>query len=248
MTHWPEHIVATTTHARRGGPEHAFRYGVDYVLIDPRATARPWLFSRNAFNLAAVNDRDHGGSPDKGRGVDWAVEIFAARGLKDVQVLLLTQPSFLGHAFNPVSFWLAMKGDALCAVIAEVNNTYGDRHSYVCAKPDLSPIGPDDQIAVEKQMYVSPFQEVGGGYAFNFKITPDRIAIRIDYRKDGSGLIATLAGRRTRLGNRGILAALFRRPLGTYRTVALIHWQALRLKLKGSMFRTRPAPPNHEVS
>lgn len=248
MSRRPEHIAATTSHARRGDPGHAFCYGVDYVLIDPLDRSGPALFSRNRFNLSAVHDRHHGGAPGHGIGLDWARRIFAERGVRDADILLLTQAQVLGYVFNPVSFWLAMRRDKLCAVIAEVNNTYGDRHCYFCAKPGLSPIGPSDQITVEKLMHVSPFQDVAGDYAFNFQISPDRIAIRVDFRNGEHGLIATLSGSRAPLSNILILTALLRRPAGAMRTITLIYWQALRLKLKGVPFRARPTPPNHEVS
>ncbi len=248
MTDRPEHIAATTSHARRGGPPNTFRYQVDFVLIHPDARQGPRLFARNRFNLAAVHDRDHGGAPNRGRGAGWARNVLAERGLPNARVLLLTQPRCLGYGFNPVSFWLATESDALRAVIAEVNNTYGDRHSYFCARPDLSPIGPRDRITVEKLMHVSPFQEVAGSYAFSFDITPERIAIRIDFRNAGHGLVATLSGVRKPLTNKAILLAMLRRPMGALRTTLLIHWQALRLKLKGAPFRARPSPPSQEVS
>lgn len=248
MSHAPEHITATTSHARRGGQGHAFRYGVDYVLVDPQARGGPALFSRNRFNLVSVHDKDHGGAPGQGRGVAWAQAIFAERGVDGADILLLTQPTVFGYVFNPVSFWLAMKGDSLCAVIAEVNNTYGDRHSYYCANADLTPIGPSDRIKVEKLMHVSPFQDVDGEYAFQFDIRPDKISIRIDFRNGSHGLIATLAGPRAQMTNVGLLAALLRRPVGAIRTITLIYWQALRLKLKGARFRSRPTPPEKEVS
>jgi DUF1365 family protein len=248
MSRAPEHVAATTSHTRRGGPAHAFHYSVDYVLIDPEAKTGPALFSRNRSNLASVHDCNHGGAPGHGKGAIWARGVFAEHGVCDVDVLLLTQPRIFGYVFNPVSFWLAMKDDTLIAVIAEVNNTYGDRHSYFCANPDLSPIGPRDQITVEKLMHVSPFQDVAGDYAFQFDIRPDKIAIRIDFRNGGNGLVATLTGPRAPLTNLSILTALLRRPAGALRTIALIHWQALRLKLKGARFRARPTPPNQEVS
>lgn len=248
MSFWPQYIAATTSHTRRGGPGHAFRYRVDYVLIDPDVRTGPALFSRNRSNLASIHDRNHGGAPGIGTGVSWARAIFSKRRLDDVHILLLTQPRIFGYIFNPVSFWLAMKGGNLCAVIAEVNNTYGDRHSYFCAKPDLSPIGPRDQITVEKLMHVSPFQDDAGEYVFNFKIRPDRIAIRIEFRNGEKGLAATLTGLRQPLTNIAILTALIRRPAGAMRTLGLIYWQALRLKLKGARFRSRPTPPKEEVS
>jgi DUF1365 family protein len=240
-----------TTHARLGGIANAFRYGVDYVLIDPDNSApTPTLFSRNRFNLNAVHDRDHGGARGKGEGVHWARRVFAQHGLdtSDLDILLLTQPRFLGYWFNPVSFWLAMRGERLVAVISEVNNPFGDRHSYLCHNPGFDPIAASDTLVAHKAFHVSPFQRLAGDYRFNFDIRPDRIAIRIALKDGKDGLIATLSGRRDRLTNRAILGASLRRPAGALRTIALIYWQALKLKLKGARYRTRPEPPTEEVS
>jgi DUF1365 family protein len=95
---------------------------------------------------------------------------------------------------------------------------------------------------------VSPFQPVEGGYTFRFDIRPDRIGIWIDYTQGEGGLYATLTGPRVALTNGGILRACLRRPLGSRRVLALIHWQALKLAIKGARYRARPAPPVDEVS
>jgi DUF1365 family protein len=244
----PEHIAGATTHARRGNVHNAFRYSVDYVLIDPEAPSKVGLFSRNAFNLASVHDKNHGGPPKQGRGLAWAQEVFAAAGLKTGRIRLLTQPSFLGYVFNPVSFWLAYKGVDLVAVIAEVSNTMGDRHSYLCKREGFAPIRREDRIVAEKIFHVSPFQEVQGIYQFNFDITAERISIRIAHENGEEGLIATLFGPRAPLSNRRILGAALRRPFGPLRALALIHWQAVKLYIKGAPFRRRPLPPEEEVS
>ncbi|MDF1856572.1 DUF1365 domain-containing protein [Pseudooceanicola sp.] len=251
MTHSPEHIAGITTHLRRGAIRHRFRYGVDYVLIDPEAMlTRPLLFSRNRFNLASVHDRDHGGPMKAGRGPDWARAVLAANGLADraLDLRLLTQPRFLGYVFNPVSFWLALQGDALIAVIAEVSTPFGDRHSYLCHQPDFAPITKDTRITTAKSLHVSPFQQVKGSYEFSFDIRSDRIIIRILHRNGDEGVVATLSGKRMALTNAGLLRASLRRPLGALRTIILIYWQALRLKLKGAKYRTRPSPPSSEVT
>ena len=99
-----------------------------------------------------------------------------------------------------------------------------------------------------KLLHVSPFQPVEGGYTFRFDITPDRIGIWIDYSRGKGGLIATLTGHRKPLTNAGILRATLRRPFGSRRVLALIHWQALKLWWKGATFRSRPLPPVDEVS
>ncbi len=251
MTHGPEHIAGVTTHTRRGEIRHKFRYGVDYVLIDPDAPAtRPRLFSRNRFNLASVHDRDHGGPLKGGRGADWAREVLASHGLDErgLQLRLLTQPRFLGYVFNPVSFWLATERGVLIAVIAEVSTPFGDRHSYLCHRPDFAPITRDNCITAAKSLHVSPFQEVKGSYEFGFDIRTDRIAIRILHRNGDEGVVATLSGPRAPLTDAGLLRASLRRPLGALRTIILIYWQALRLKLKGAKYRTRPTPPHSEVT
>ena len=95
---------------------------------------------------------------------------------------------------------------------------------------------------------MSPFQPVEGGYTFRFDVTDERIGIWIDYAQAEGGLIATLTGPRKPLSNMSILRAVFCRPLGARRVLALIHWQALKLWAKGALYRSRPAPPSKEVS
>ncbi|WP_146344256.1 DUF1365 domain-containing protein [Falsiphaeobacter marinintestinus] len=244
----PEHIPGVTTHARRGEIGNAFRYGVDFVLIDPDRDASLALFSRNKMNLASVHDCDHGGQIGDGTGVAWARMVLAERGLKDAQIKLLTQPRFFGYQFNPVSFWLAFRGAELAAVIAEVNTPFGDRHNYVCHREGFAPIRSQDQITACKMMHVSPFQDVSGEYRFNFDIRPDRIGIRIAHLDGDQGVIATLSGPRQALSNGRLVSAFLRRPAGAMRTIALIYWQALKLKLKGARYRTRPEPAATDIT
>lgn len=253
MTRPPEHIAGITTHRRRGEISHGFRYRVDYVLIDPQAalpTRGPRLFSRNRFNLASVHDIDHGGPLKAGRGAAWAREVLEAQGLvcDGLALSLLTQPRFLGYVFNPVSFWLAMRGGALLAVIAEVSTPFGDRHSYLCHLPGFAPITRDSRITRPKALHVSPYQDVAGTYEFCYDIDAARIAIAIRYAHGDQGVVATLAGRRAPMTSARLLGAGLRRPFGALRTIALIHWQALLLKLKGARYRRRPAPPETEVT
>ena len=130
----------------------------------------------------------------------WVREVLAAHGLPGAdRVLLLAQPRVLGHVFNPVSFWLCHDAaGALRVVIAEVTNTFGDRHSYLCHREDRGVLTREDTVAAHKIMHVSPFQPVEGGYTFRFDIREDRIGIWIDYTNGAGGLIATLVGTRRR--------------------------------------------------
>jgi DUF1365 family protein len=224
---------------------------VDYLCLDPEAPIRKtWLFSRNRANLAAIWDKDHGGAPGSGRGAVWVREVLAEAGL-DVtgQLLLIAQPRVLRHVFNPVSFWLVHDSDGvLRVVVAEVTNTFGERHSYLCHHDDLAPILPEDRLEARKIFYVSPFQPIEGGYTFKFDIRPDKIGIWIDYRTEGHGVYTNLLGPRRPLTTLGLVGACLRRPFGSRRVLGLIHWQALKLWWKGAHYRTRPTPPVQEVS
>lgn len=247
-----EHIRGETFHGRTGGVENAFRYGIDYVLLDAEAEVRaPWPFRRNAGGLIALFDRDHGGAPGAGRGAAWVRDVLAEHQVAHLaaRIELLAQPKVLGHIFNPVSFWLICDAAGeLRAVIAEVTNTFGDRHSYLCRAPGNAPITATDEITADKIFHVSPFQPVAGGYVFRFNITDDRIAIRIAFDAGESGVIATLTGARAVATTRSLLGAMLRRPLGSRRVLALIHWQALKLWWKGARYAPRPEPPKDEIS
>ncbi|QGX96928.1 DUF1365 domain-containing protein [Roseovarius faecimaris] len=246
-----DHIAGHTWHGRKGAVENAFRYSIDYVMLDAEAEAHPpRLFGRNRAGLASLWDVDHGGPPGQGRGAVWVREILAAHGLPSpVRVELLAQPRVLGHVFNPVAFWICRdEEDAARVVIAEVTNTYGDRHSYLCHRDDMAPISAQDYLTAQKIFHVSPFQRIEGGYEFRFDLRSDRIGIWIDFTGGNGGVIATLVGQRTPLTTWGLIRACLRRPFGSRRVLALIHWQALKLWWKGATFRARPEPPAEEVS
>ncbi|KQB96398.1 cyclopropane-fatty-acyl-phospholipid synthase [Loktanella sp. 1ANDIMAR09] len=251
MTSTVQHIAAETYHGRRGAVKNAFHYSIDYVLLDAEAElATPTLFSRNAGNLMSLHDNDHGGAPKAGVGAAWVRNVLSAYDIEDaVRIELLAQPRVLGHVFNPVSFWLCYDADdALTTVIAEVTNTFGDRHSYLCRHADGRAITKDETLSAQKLMHVSPFQPIEGGYTFRFDIQPDAIGIWIDYSRGNGGLIATLTGPRKPITNTAIIKAALRRPFGSRRVLALIHWQAIKLWWKGATFRSQPEPPADEVS
>jgi len=244
-----QHLQGQTFHGRKGQVANRFTYGVDYVLLDPDDATSPTLFSRNKRNLTALFDTDHGGAPGQGSGIAWLRAVLTEHGLPQTRIALLAQPRVLGHVFNPVSFWLVWDdAGALRVVVAEVTNTFGDRHSYLCHHADHGPIQAQDHLTAQKILHVSPFQPVEGGYVFRFDIRTDRIGIWIDYTAGAGGLIATLAGPLTALTNRAIVMTCLRRPFGSRRVLTLIHWQALKLWWKGALFRHRPTPPTQAVS
>jgi DUF1365 family protein len=246
-----DHIAGHTWHGRKGEIENAFRYSIDYVMVDAEADLRgPAGFGRNRGGLASLWDSDHGGTPKKGRGAVWVREVLAAHDLPEpARIELLAQPRILGHVFNPVAFWICRDDQGqVRVVIAEVTNTYGDRHSYLCHREDLEPIEPTDRLQAEKIFHVSPFQRIEGAYEFRFDLQEDRIGIWIDFTGGNGGVIATLVGPRKPMTTPGLIRACLRRPFGSRRVLGLIHWQALKLWWKGATFRSRPEPPSHEVS
>lgn len=246
-----DHIAGHTWHGRKGDVENAFRYSVDYLMLDAEeALETPWLFGRNRIGLASLWDVDHGGQPGQGRGPAWVRDVLDAHGFDvPARLELLAQPRVLGHVFNPVAFWICRDANGrVPVVIAEVTNTYGDRHSYICARDDRQPIGPKDTLTAKKIFHVSPFQKIEGGYEFRFDLRADRIGVWIDFTGGNGGLTATLVGHRKPLTNKSLMGACIRRPFGSRRVLALIHWQALKLWLKGARFKSRPEPPIQEVS
>lgn len=256
-----EHIRATTFHRRRGKEKNTFSYGVDYILTDLNNSADralPWPISHNRFNLWSLNDRRHGGPRERGSGMAWFAGELEKRnfpfaksgdgGHGRVRLVLLAQPAFLWFHFSPVSFWLALVDGKLCAFIAEVNSTFGQRHCYFCAHDDFSQIKPDDRLTAEKLMHISPFQTVEGQYHFNFDFSETDINIRILYDKGDDGVVATLRGKRQAATSGSLLGAAMRRPFGAGRVLALIHWQAAKLYFKGAKFLGRQREPETLIS
>ncbi len=249
----PELLQSHTYHKRLGGPDNAFRYSIDYVISEPESNdPLPMLLSRNGANLAVINDLDHGGAVDAGEGASWVRGVLVDHDLTELsamRLLLVAQPRILGYLFNPVSFWLVVdKDDDLRAVISEVNNTYGQRHSYLCAHDDLRPIRAKDTLSAKKVFYVSPFQDVTGRYDFRFDYQPGHFGVRIDFRDGNKGLVATLAGSRKPLGSADILWSVVKRPFGSLRVIALIYYQAMILRSKGVRMRPLPTPPEPDVT
>ena len=248
----PSVLRARVTHVRNAPVRNSFTYGVDYVLLGERQLAggqMPWLFSLGRRNLVSLHGSDHGFSSEEGTG--WVRQIAAEAGIGEIgDVALLTHPRYWGYVFNPVSFWFMTGPDgALKAVLAEVHNTFGDRHCYLCRSPDGNPIGPRDWIAAGKRFHVSPFFAVEGSYRFRFSIEDGRVGVWIRYDDGkGGGLFTALVGERRPLTDGELLRALVLRPLGGAKTTALIHWQALKLFLKGVRYRTRPEPPREQIT
>lgn len=240
-------------HARLRPRRNVFSYGVFFVRfpVDAPESLRGPLFSVDRFNLVSFHRRDHG-ARDGSDLTAWIRGILEREGVAsaDGAIWLQTFPRVLGYVFNPVSFWLCHDRDGrLRAVLCEVNNTFGEHHNYLLAHADERPIEPGDTLFARKVFHVSPFFEVAGTYRFQFDTSPEATLIRIDYEDAQSRLLLTsVSGVAAPLGTRTLLGALARHGWMTFAVIARIHWQALRLWLKGVPFFSKPVPPAQETT
>ncbi|BEV70908.1 MULTISPECIES: DUF1365 domain-containing protein [unclassified Paludibacterium] len=231
---------------------HQFSYPVFFIRLrlDALHTLGNRWFGVDCWRLLSVRQRDYGprdGSPL----LPWIRQQLAQAGLPhDGHVWLQTFPRIAGFAFNPVSFWHCHNGDgALCAILAEVNNTFGEHHGYLLASPDGSPITPDTPLHCRKQFHVSPFCRVEGGYRFRFRETAERSFTGIDLHDELGPLIQTsISGQARPFTRHNLLRALLAQPLLTLGIVWRIHWQALQLWLKKVPFHHKPPAPGHAIS
>ena len=163
-------------------------------------------------------------------------------------IRLLAMPRVLGHIFNPIAVWFCHRRDgSLLAIIYEVTNTLKQRHSYLIPVTD----GADGTIrqSCAKALYVSPFMDMDMAYDFAIRPPGEKVQIVVNGR-DGEGplISASFAGRRRPLTDGALLRLFFTIPLVTLKTVAGIHWEALKLWLKGIRIRRAPAPPEAKVT
>lgn len=168
----------------------------------------------------------------------------------DGEVVLHTMPRIFGYVFNPVSFWFCHDAaGSLRAVLAEVNNTFGERHNYLIHHDDLRPISRDDTLQARKVFHVSPFFPVQGSYRFRFGASNGHHSVDIDYYIGEQRQLRTrVSGQARMLDGAGLRRWLLRHPLMTFGVVLRIHWQALRLALRRVPFFRKPLPPLEETS
>jgi DUF1365 family protein len=241
-------VSGRVMHRRRLPRENRFVYPVFYLLLEMEELDRlnNWLFGVNRWRPLGFRFRDYGDGRDPRLWVD---ELLVSGGIDDCdgKLWLQTFPRVFGFLFNPVSFWYCGRRDgSIGAIVAEVNNTFGERHSYLL-RPDKN--GRFETVYADKRLYVSPFFPVSGGYRFRFNLDFDLPRISIDYFDQGELRLSTaIWGRARPWSVAGLLAALSKQPLLTLGVIARIHWQALRLWLKGVRLAKRLSANMEEPS
>lgn len=241
--------TGTVMHRRFKPHAHRLNYRVFWCLLDldelPHLPSRLRFFSLKGFNLFGFRNADHGDGSD--RPLRAQVEAHLATAGIDLgggAIRLLCMPRLLGFVFNPISVYYCYdRGGALKALLYQVHNTFGQRHSYLIPV-DSKPGEPLEQRCL-KAFYVSPFMDMDIAYRFRVQPPDKRVALVIE-SSDAQGpvLFASLAGERHALTDAALLRAFLSFPFMTLKVVAGIHWEALNLWIKGMRLRPRPPAPS----
>jgi DUF1365 family protein len=243
-------------HTRLRPRRHAFAYDTFFLMLPMRQLGQTTAMGGLPVNrpgAISFYDSDHGDGrgPEHGGALAWMLEMLQQQGIHDVdgEVWLHSYPRVLGYTFKPVSFWYCHRADGtLRAVVAEVNNTFGERHCYLLDAPRYG-----TELLADKCFHVSPFCRVEGRYRFRFMRTEregqPRTVVRVDHDDAQGPLIQTsVSGRLEPVTPAALRRALWRYPAMTLMVMARIHWQALQLWLKRVRFFSKPPAPDQFVT
>lgn len=247
----PQILFGNVMHARLFPKKNAFKYGIYYIAI-PLGDIGNLPIARNKFAPLSFYDADHG-ARDGSDLQSWIRDILKQKNLNDdiADINLICMPRVFGYVFNPVSFWICRDAQKnIRAILCEVNNTFGERHSYLCAHDDHNPIVKGDIIKGEKLFHVSPFLHREGHYEFQFDINDNHFDAAIDFYDDDNDkqLLTALKGDFKPMNKSHLRKAFWQYPLVTFKAIYLIHWQALRLVAKGIKYIPKPKQFDNKLS
>jgi DUF1365 family protein len=240
----PMLYAGRVAHIRHSPFRHRFDYRVWMLAVDldriDELAARSKLFSHNRFAITAVNDKDHG-FRDASRLRDFVAAALADAGLQEygAKIIFITTPAVFGYSFNPISFYFCHDaGGRLGAVLHQVKNTFGDQIGY------LMPVPQDGGVirqTARKSMHVSPFFDMQGGYRFALTPPGEKFTVSIQYGAEVKRLTATMRLAARPFSDNALLRLLLEMPLTPMKVIAAIHWQALKIYLRGGKFHRVPA-------
>jgi DUF1365 family protein len=239
----PVLYAGPVVHFRHQPHRRLFKYRLWMLAIDlddmDRLAKRSRLFRHNSAGLISVHDHDHG--PRDGTALrPWVEKALASNDLSSFSARLrfIAMPRVFGYAFNPISFYFCYDQDnQLGAVLYQVRNTFGDQIGYLIpAQAGRSPI----RQSVAKQMHVSPFFDMQGGYDFMTDLLPETFNAAIAYRTNTRRLTVKMRLTGSPFSSQALLKLLMAIPLSTLKVIIAIHWQALLLFLSGSKFYGDP--------
>jgi DUF1365 family protein len=245
-------LKAQVMHQRLRPVLHRFIYPVFFVRINLAHThlLTNAIFGINRWRPLSLFFKDYG-PRDGSNLLLWIQDLLKNQGVElDGHVFLQTFPRIFGYAFNPINLWYCHNRQGeLIAVLAEVNNTFGEHHLYILRNENGSAISKESTLLSTKMMHVSPFCEVKGSYRFSFSESAEKCQVNIDYDDTEGVLINTaISARKQALSPGNLLLALLRQPLLTLGVVWRIHWQALLLWRKRIPFFHQPAAPASKLT
>lgn len=229
-------------HKRVAPVQHSLRYRVYDIFVDVDELAqlakKLKFFSYNRFNLFSISDRQFGagdGTPIAEHVWNLVRSSVDGKGVK--RIFMLCYPAVLGRTFNPLTtYYCYDANDNLCLCVFEVSNTFGQRHSYVV------PLTGSEKPVHAKSFHVSPFNKIEGQYSFAVQAPGEKISLNISLRVEGKPILqAWFNGDRHGLNDWALLRSFFSFPLQPLKVVAGIHWEALKLWLKGLPLVARPS-------
>lgn len=208
------------------------------------------IFSINKFNIFSFNTKNFGYAnlSEMQKSIYNMLKQYNIKSLSEIY--LITHPTLLGYAFNPISFWLCYcKDNKLIAVLNEVSNTCGQKHYYLCYKKDFKPIKSTEWLKADKDFYVSPFMQTEGEYSFRFDIQKNCMSFYINYLVNNKIKLSTyLKCRLIDFKVSNLVWAFFKMPFFTMKTSFLIHFQALKLYLKSIKYYKCPEQKKENIT
>ncbi|MES9929181.1 MAG: DUF1365 domain-containing protein [Candidatus Thiodiazotropha sp. 6PDIVS] len=246
--------ITKVMHQRNFPVKYRFSYPVFSLLLNLdtlEQDCKPLhLLSIDRFNLLSFNRADHG-ARDGTCLKTWAAGLLREENI-DLQggtIQLLCFPRLLGYGFNPISIWYCHHQDGrLRAVICEVNNTFNEHHFYLIHE-NGKPLSWPVKAVKSKRLHVSPLIGMKAEYHFRFSRPGQKLGVVINEFQDNKLMLtASQSGVSHSLVDRSLLAALMRTPLMTFKVMAAIHWQALKIWLRGAPFFQKPQPPKEQIS
>jgi len=232
-----------TVHQRSVPFEHRFKYGLALIDVDidrlVDADRQSVVFSVDRSNLFSFNRKDHGDrQPADLR--PWAEQQFANAGidLNGGVIRLVTFPRHGFYKFAPISLWLGHGPDGtLEGILYEVNNTFGETHIYAAATPE----GSRHRHSTDKVFHVSPFFDVSGAYQFTLRWSDTDLRLLVATQKDGAQThLATITAKSRPATARSFAMLALTKPLSSLAVTIGIHWQALKLWIKGAKYHSKP--------
>ncbi len=246
--------IASAMHARYAPVPHRFRYPVFTFAFDldelPQLDREVRGFGHNRRALVSLHDGDYlrGEGTIRERLMRFLREADCDDGIARVE--LLTMPRMFGHVFNPVSFHYCYRADgSVRCIVAEVNNTFGERHLYILREPEGDPTRFPLQFQHEKQFHVSPFNDMRGHYEFSLSELGPSMRLTIDLIRDGGKVLtASLWGDAAPLDSRTLRANVFRHPFRIVYNLPRIAWQACLLHYRRKLPIHRKPNPSHPMT